>query len=280
MGSPSGCRRLVSLKLGWCVVLLLVLLGQARGKLKGKHEKEELGVVLLDAVTFPKIVPHPSQSVLLLVHNAAADGDYGADSIRADFYQFAEKSQLQGTSDMILYAHVLVTESEPTNVQLAQSLGLATDFVHPKILLFLAGEVKPIEYPTKNQVNHIALSRWLSKQVDEYFLPTTGLIQSFAPLVARFMRTEDPAERTAIIAEATALAPTVELKDKENAKSYIKYMERITEKGASYVKSEIERMEELVGGEKISKMNKILLQRKVNILHSFDRTPLHDGSEL
>jgi len=258
------------------IVLFLLLIFVTESKLKGKNEKEEIGVALLDAVTFPKIVPHQTLSVLLLVHNSVSDGDYGSDSIRQDFYSFAEKSQLHGASDMVLYAQLLVTDNEPANLNLALSLGLASDFVHPRILFFRAGEAKPIEYPTKLQVNHVALSRWLAKQVDDYFLPTTGLIQSFAPLVVRFMKSRDRDQQTAIIAEATTLAPSVELKDKENAKTYIKYMERVMERGSSYIRSEIQRLDDLIEGDKISKSNQILLQRKLNILHAFDRDPVHD----
>lgn len=251
----------------------------ALAKLKGKHEKEQVGVVLLDGVTFPKVIPHATLSTLVLVHSAAGDGDYGSDSIRQDFYAFAEKSQLHGTSDMVLYAHLMVSESEPANAKLATSLGLAPDLIHPKILFFKVGETKPVEYPTQMQVNHVALSRWMAKQVDEYFLPTVGLIQSFKPLIVRFMRASGD-QQSAIIAEATALAPSVELKDKENAKTHIKFMEKIKEQGPSFVQSELARLEELVSGERISKSNQILLQRKVNILHSFDLGPRHDGSEL
>lgn len=245
-------------------------------KLKGKNEKEHIGVALLDAVTFSKIVPQNSKSVLLLIHNSKTDGDYGSDSIREDFYAFAEKSQLHGSSDSVLFAQVIVSEEEPANMQIALKHGMSPQFVHPQIFLYLGNSNQPIEYPSKHQVNHIALSRWLSKQLDDYFLPGPGLIESFGLLVARFMKLKDKDAQTSIIAEATELSSTVELKDRENAKTYIKIFQRVIDQGPIYVRSEIKRLEDLIAGDKISKTNQILLQRKVNILHSFDRDAVHD----
>jgi len=257
-------------------LVLLFLLGVVRGRIKGKHPKEQTGVVLLDAVTFYKVVPQTQRSVLLLVHNEGSEGDYGSDSIRQDFYSFAEKSQLQGNSDMILYAQVLVSPQDPANVQVAIKLGMSHDFKFPKIFFFPESGNEPIEYPSKNAVNHIALSRWITKQVDNYFLPTAGLIEAMGPLVTKFTKTKDKVIHASIIEEANALAPKVELKDKENIQSYIKFMQRISERGFPWIKTEILRLEDLITGEKISKHNQILLQRKVNILHIFDRDYVHD----
>lgn len=256
-----------------CLFCLLCL---GLGRLKGKSDKEQIGVVLLDAVTFSKVVPQSSRSVLLLISTAGSDGDYGSDSIRQDFLSFAEKSQLHGSSDAVLFAQVVVSEEEPENMRLAIEHGMQPDFIHPAIFFYAEGATSPVQYPAKNQVNHITLARWLSKQVEQYFLPTAGLIESFGPLVAKFMRTADKEQHRALIEQASALAPTVELKDKENAKTYIKFMQRIADRGAGFVQAEIQRLEDLITSDRISKPNQILLQRKVNILHTFDRKSVHD----
>lgn len=261
------------------IILLLCLsfLGLGLGRIKGRSDKEQIGVVLLDAVTFSKVVPQSSRSVLLLISTAGSDGDYGSDSIRQDFLSFAEKSQLHGSSDTVLFAQVVVSEEEPENMRLAVEHGLQPDFIHPAVFFYPEGASSdPVPYPAKNQVNHIALARWLSKQVDQYFLPTAGLIESFGLLVAKFMTTADKEQHRALIEQATALAPSVELKDKENAKTYIKFMQRIADRGAGFVQAEIQRLEDLITSDRISKPNQILLQRKVNILHSFDRKSVHD----
>jgi hypothetical protein len=65
-------------------------------KVKYKNEHETRGVVLLDAITFHKVVPSPSHAVLVLVCNKYEMGQYATDSIRADFFSFAEKGELQG----------------------------------------------------------------------------------------------------------------------------------------------------------------------------------------
>lgn len=37
------------------------------GLIKGKNQHETLGVLLLDAITFPKVVPHATNAVVVLV---------------------------------------------------------------------------------------------------------------------------------------------------------------------------------------------------------------------
>ena len=274
--STETVLQICSMRLILSLILLHLMINLGEGRFKGKNDKEKIGVVLLDAVTFPKVVPQASKSVMVLISAGASDGDYGADSIRIDFLSFAEKSQLHGSSDAVLFAQLVVNEEESENAIIAEKLGMAPDFIHPAIFFYPENSDTPIRYPAKNQVNHIALARWLSKQVDQYFLPTAGLIESYGVLVARFMVTADKEQQKSIIQQATVMAPSVELKDKENAKTYIKFMQRISDRGSGFVKAEIQRLEDLITSDRISKPNQILLQRKVNILHIFDRKSVHD----
>ena len=75
------------------MIVLLSLLYFAMCKVKVKNDYESLGVVYLDAITFPKIVPHETKAVLVMVFNKANVGDTAADQLRNEYYGFAQKGK-------------------------------------------------------------------------------------------------------------------------------------------------------------------------------------------
>lgn len=84
------------------IILLFALLFYfVNCKVKVKNDYESLGVVYLDAITFPKVVPHEKRAVLVLVFNKASVGDYLADQIRNEFYSFAKKGTIYKVMFMI-----------------------------------------------------------------------------------------------------------------------------------------------------------------------------------
>ena len=135
--STETVPQICSMRLILSLILLHLMINLGEGRLKGKNDKEQIGVVLLDAVTFPKVVPQASKSVMVLISAGASDGDYGADSIRIDFLSFTEKCQLYGSSDAVLFAQlVVVNEQESENANIADKLGIAPDFIHPAIFFY------------------------------------------------------------------------------------------------------------------------------------------------
>jgi len=61
---------------GLLFIFLALCLVAALAKIKGKNQHETLGVLLLDAITFPKVVPHPKLNVLVMVTNKAQIGEF------------------------------------------------------------------------------------------------------------------------------------------------------------------------------------------------------------
>jgi len=255
--------------------------------MKGRDEKESLGVVLLDGITFHKVVPSPTLSVLVLVSHAGSFGDYGTDSIRADFMSFAEKGELQGKSESILFAQIVVEpfinedgssskSLSATEVIARDVFSLGKDFKHPRLFLFKPDSKSPIAYSQKGAFNNIALTRWLSKQSD-FYLDTPGTIHAYDKLVPDFfIAMSEGSGIDQILEQAEALVPKVELKDKDNCQYYLKVMKTILAKGVGFVKSEIKRLEDIVSSENLSNSKKIVMQRRINILHVFDRDQVHD----
>jgi len=254
--------------------LLSILSTTTFAKIKGKNEFESLGVVLLDAITFPKVVPHPKLNVLVMVCNKGEIGNYMSDSLRADFLNFAQKGELQGNTETVIFAQVIVNGAQ--NAKLAERIGVKGELVTPKSFLYKPGDSRSIPYT--GAYNMVALTRWLSKHTD-FFYGTPGTIESFDKLAERFVFA-DPSEYDAIIAEAEAMRPSVELKDKKNAVFYINYMEKIKEKGIPFILAEIERVENILESEKLSDGKKLEMQKKINIIHQFDFSSVRRHDEL
>lgn len=86
----------------------------------GKNPEETYGILLLDSITFPKIVPSMTNTVLVLICKKGSIGNYGTDSIRSDYFSFATLSELQDTdsttsltdSDSILFTQIIVNGAQ------------------------------------------------------------------------------------------------------------------------------------------------------------------------
>ena len=89
------------------LLCLLCLAASVTAKLKGKSPDERNGLLLLDSVTFPRIVPNANRSVVLFVW-PQVDGDYGVDSLREDYYNFVESAEYQGNADNVLFAQMVL----------------------------------------------------------------------------------------------------------------------------------------------------------------------------
>jgi hypothetical protein len=87
-------------------LLLALLAVVAVSALPLKDEFETKGVVLLDSITFPKVVPSKVATVVL-VANKAEIGDYATDSMRSDYFAFSYKAQTHGNSDDVLFTQVI-----------------------------------------------------------------------------------------------------------------------------------------------------------------------------
>ena len=66
-------------------IVLTSLLIHPSVAIKGKDPLEVPGVVLLDSITFPKLIPNSDFCTLVLFANKALIGEPGTDSIRDHF---------------------------------------------------------------------------------------------------------------------------------------------------------------------------------------------------
>lgn len=75
-----------------------------------KSEHESKGVLLLDGITYSKIVPNVERDVVILICNKGDIGQYGTDSIRADYFSMVGKLEQNedGNTAHVIFAQLIV----------------------------------------------------------------------------------------------------------------------------------------------------------------------------
>jgi hypothetical protein len=235
--------------------------------MSGKNEMETYGILLLDGITFDKVVPSPQNTVVLLVYNKREVGDYGTDSIREDYFNFATEAQRKGDSDNVLFAQLIVNGAQNSGV--AARLDMEPNFRHPKMFLFKPGNAKPIEYPSTSPFNFVALSQFVSKH-SSFHIRTPGTIQAYNELVAKLLAGVESGKE--IIEQGEALVNSFKTELKDNAEQYVKLMKKYVEKGTDYIESEIKRLKSILDSDKISEKKKREIREKLNVVYQFDKS--------
>lgn len=67
------------------VFILVLCIATVFAAIKGKNEFESFGVVLLDSITFHKVVPNPNYAVVVIVVNKAEIGIIEKNYINMNF---------------------------------------------------------------------------------------------------------------------------------------------------------------------------------------------------
>lgn len=233
-----------------------------------------MGVVLLDSITFSKIIPSSKYAVAVLVCNKREIGEYATDSIRSDYFDFARKGDFEGNAEEnVLFAQVIVNGAH--NMKLAETIGVPKGFQHPQLFLYKPNSETPIPYPQKDPFQATALTSFLSKHTS-FFYGIPGLVAVFEKYSDVFVLSSD-FEKEDMLREAensinTILNDNNNVKDKENGKYYIKIMKNIIKTGNKYVLEEMKRLQKIIDSEKVSAAKKVDVQRRLNILTQFERS--------
>ena len=235
-----------------------------------KSEHEAKGVVLLDAFTFPKLVPSESFDLVVLVCNKAQIGDYGTDSIRGDFFVFASQvnTQSQGDSSHVLMAQILVNGGD--NLKLAESLGAESGFQHPFMVVIPAGTSKPLRYPSNQPFTMRELTNFVSRHTSLYY-QMPGTLKVFDKLAEDFLVESNTHYRSTILSDAEKeLEKLTETGEIEVGEYYIKVMKKVLEKGDEHLQADIARLQNILDdASKVSKTKRRQLERHLNVLHHF-----------
>ena len=254
----------------YCLIgLLLLSFTNVVISAKGKHSQETYGVVLLDSITFPKIVPSPNNVVLVLVTNKAYIGDYGTDSIRSEYLNFAVKGETLGNSENVLFTQIIVNGAE--NLKLVERIGVSPDFKHPLLFLYQKNSMKPIQFPITESFHSITLTNFVTKYA-EFFYGINGLIESYNKFATRFIKNiHSIFEQKIILNESELYLNNLQtIIEKENALYYIKIMKNCIAKGTKFfINDETIRLEKLIQSKKTSELKLKELNKRLNILKQF-----------
>ena len=231
-----------------------------------KHEDERKGVLLLDSTTYPKIVPHATKDIVLLVVLKSQIGDYGTDSLRADYFSFSSTMQTSDGADNLLFAQIIVNGAE--NRMLADRLSNGAELLHPKLYVIPAGSSKPVPYPADAPYYLNTLTPFVTKHTSlVYQLP--GTMKSFDALAIQFAEGDEGVKASTLATAQSELADLTTADEKEMAAYYIKVMKKISENGALYLKTEIKRLNQLFHDDKLTKANRRGIEHHANVLNIF-----------
>lgn len=263
------CCWIATIKLVW---LLLVLSQLTLYGISHKSSEETKGVLLLDSITFPKLVPNMERDVVILVCKKGSIGDYGTDSIRTDFFSLVnkiEKMENSGTEN-ILFAQLIVNGGE--NLRIAETIGVAKDFVHPKLFVIPSGQADAIPYPDDEPFQPRYLLRFIALHAHlTYSMP--GTLQALDDAAAEIMTNldDDFIKRKAVEKAEAAVADLEEDSDKATAKLYLKVMRKVLDRGIYYLDEEIARQNRLLSKDsnKLSRASRRHVEHKLNVLHHF-----------
>ena len=271
------------------ILCILGLLGLGYGAIGGNKEKmdkmdpeskeyQTTGVLMMDSITFNKLVPNKNADMILMV---AAKGNIGkrtTDYMREEFLQMAKKASKK--DDGVLFAQILVNGSE--NKKQAERLGVedlsVSDETKPEFFLVKRGEENAI--PLKPDVDDFSVAdimAFVSKTTGVNF-PSRGTIKELDAVVGEFMKSEGEGQRV-LWQKAKQIVKEMPKEKKSqrekvaNGEFYTNAMEKVLEKGPEWVDSELSRLRAIIVSDKVSDSRKDEFKRRVNIVQAFKEAP-------
>ncbi|BFZ04348.1 hypothetical protein BsWGS_07387 [Bradybaena similaris] len=184
---------------------------------------------------------------------------------KQDVFKEVAKSSISQPD--LLVAEVPVGEyGDKENLDLAEKYHITKD-QFPAYRLFLKGNTgEPVAF-TGETTNADAIKNFVTQQ-SGVWLGRPGCLEEFDQLVEEFLKAAK-GKRDAVVEKAEKAAKQLTQDgDKASADVYIKSMKKVLEKGDSFIKSEVARVEKLRTG-KLSDKKKEQLKERLNILATF-----------
>ena len=276
-----------------CVLLVavcfLVLCGLTTSAVGGNKEQmdkmdpdspeyQTTGVLMIDAITYNKLIPNKNADIVLMVASKGNIGRRATDYMRSEFLEMAKKASKK--NDGVLFAQILVNGSE--NKKQAERLGVvdlrASDETKPEFFLIRKGESKAIPIkPDADDYNVADIMAFVSKTTGVNF-PSRGTVKELGTIVSDFMKAEGESKRK-LWKKAKEIVDTMP-RDKKSQKEkasnggfYVNAMEKVLEKGPEWLDTEISRLHSIILSDKVSDSRKDEFKRRVNIVQSFKEAP-------
>uniref|UniRef100_A0A182N8G7 Endoplasmic reticulum protein erp29 n=1 Tax=Anopheles dirus TaxID=7168 RepID=A0A182N8G7_9DIPT len=220
------------------------------------HAWTARGCVDLDSSTFDKVTGKFRYS-LVKFDTAFPYGD------KHEAFTNLALEAVDATDDLLFALVGIKDYGEQDNADLGRRFHIPKEY--PVIKLFTGARSEPIDFPPSADVSVESLRKFLKRNTDLYIgLP--GCVQQLDELAQRFMRTDDPAERQAILSETESAGGTA-----TSHTMYLSLMRKIVksaERPAAVVSEEMKRVEKLLAG-KLSDAKRAELKLRTNVMLSF-----------